>query len=195
MQRAVSGPSVEIVFVCTGNRARSPLAEVLLRRRADGLPVRIGSRGTSELGPVSALTEMARAASDLGVDLSEHRAAAIGPESLRDADLVIGFEPFHVAAAVVDGGAARERTFTLPELVELASVHDAEGAEDLEQRVRGVVLGAHGRRAGSVPSRAAIADPLGASTAVFGDTARQIEHLVARLADVLFGPPDATRRL
>jgi protein-tyrosine-phosphatase len=195
VQGDASGPNVEIVFVCTGNRARSPLAEFLLRRRADGLPVRIVSRGTSELGPVSALTEMARAANDLGVDLSGHRATAIGPESLRDADLVIGFEPFHVAAAVVDGGAARERTFTLPELVELASVLDAEGAAGLEERVRGVVVGANGRRTGSVPSQASITDPLGGSAAVFRDTARHIEGLVARLGDVLFGPSDATRRL
>ena len=37
-------------------------------------------------------------------------------EQVRNADLVIGFEPYHVAAAVVDGGAARERSFLLREL-------------------------------------------------------------------------------
>ena len=35
----------EVVFVCTGNRFRSPLAESLLRAATEGLPVRVRSLG------------------------------------------------------------------------------------------------------------------------------------------------------
>ena len=47
------------------------------------------------------------------------------PGSLRDSDAVVGFEPVHVAAAVLEGGAPTERAFLLRELVELLEQEDA----------------------------------------------------------------------
>jgi low molecular weight protein-tyrosine phosphatase len=177
---------VEIVFVCTGNRARSPLAEALLRERTSGLPARVASRGTSDVGRAPVLEGMASAAARLGIDLSRHRATPIAPMELRDTDLVIGFEPFHVAAAVVDGGAARERTFTLPDLVELVSPLGPDASADLRERFASVVTGASNRRGSTHWSAGSIADPLGASSRVFDETAMTISSLVTQLADALF---------
>jgi hypothetical protein len=42
----VSDASFEVVFVCTGNRFRSPLAAALFGRATAGLPVSVSSRGT-----------------------------------------------------------------------------------------------------------------------------------------------------
>jgi protein-tyrosine-phosphatase len=177
---------VEIVFVCTGNRARSPLAEALLRERISDLPVRVASRGTSDVGQAPVLAEMANAAGRFGIDLSRHRATPLAPMELRDTDLVIGFEPFHVAAAVVDGGAARERTFTLPDIVALVSPLGQDASADLRERFASVVTGASNRRGSSHWSAGSIADPLGASSRVVDETAMTISSLVTQLADALF---------
>ncbi len=63
-----------IVFVCTGNRARSPLAEAFLRAKIGNRAVRIESYGTLELGPEPAMPEAIAAASALRIDIRGHRA-------------------------------------------------------------------------------------------------------------------------
>ncbi len=77
-----------------------------------------------------------------------HRAVALGRGEFGGADLVLGFEQYHVAAAVVDGGAARSRTFTLPELVELASAPADVTTLDVRERIALVTEAAHRRRVG-----------------------------------------------
>ena len=41
---------LQVVFVCTGNRFRSPLAAALFREATSGLPVDVRSMGTSVTG-------------------------------------------------------------------------------------------------------------------------------------------------
>ena len=109
----------DVVFICTGNRFRSAIGEGLMRRLTEGLPVRTTSAGTLDLGPVGALPEALELGPSLDLDLNEHRARCVSNVDLSDADLVLGFEYHHLAAAVTEGGARRERAFTLPELVTL----------------------------------------------------------------------------
>ena len=138
-----------VTFVCTGNRARSPVAQELLRRLVTGRDVSVDSYGTLDLGPVAALPEADAAARRLGVELGGHRARALRPGVLGDVDLVVGFEPTHVATAVVDAGARRERCFTILELVELLEAVPPHGFGSPEA----VVAQAHARRSGSPLSR------------------------------------------
>lgn len=181
---------VRIVFVCTGNRARSALAAALLQRQTEGLPVLVESCGTLDLGAVPALPEALRAGARLGLDLSAHRATALASGSLADADLVLGFEPSHVAAAVVDGGARRERAFTLPELLAQAPFSPPVG--ELHERIAFVAERAHAQRRGSPFSAPSVPDPLGGAPEVFDRTAARIDALVAELARELLRPVDAT---
>jgi protein-tyrosine phosphatase len=108
--------SFELVFVCTANRGRSPVAETIARSLTPA-DVSVASCGIRAVPGLPPLPEAIVAAKKLGFDISGHRSAPLERESLQDADLVVGFEPIHVATAVVEGGAQRDKAFTLPELV------------------------------------------------------------------------------
>jgi len=117
---------------------------------------------------------------------------------LREVDLVIGFEPAHVAAAVVDGGASVARAFTLVELVELLrEVRPDMGAPS---RFALAIERAAAARRSNVLSAASIADPLGGTLDHVRRTAELIDELVTELAEHVFGVegtssrPPATRR-
>jgi protein-tyrosine phosphatase len=112
-----SSDDFDVVVICSGNRFRSPIAEAVLRREADGLPVRVRSFGTMDLPSGHALSEALELAPGYGLDLMSHRSHPLAGRDLSDADLVIGFEQIHVAMAVVGAKALRERTFLITELV------------------------------------------------------------------------------
>jgi protein-tyrosine phosphatase len=184
----MSGP-FQVVFICTGNRFRSPLAAELFRSVAVGVPIAVRSFGTLDLGSMTALPEAVEHAGRLGVDLTGHRATCLAGDTLDDPDLVLGFERAHVAAAVVEAGARRERTFTLPELVDLLELDDAlpRGAEPLAQaRAALVRADARRRESGGTAGYPELADPLGRGSRVAHDTADRIRELTTRLATLLF---------
>jgi protein-tyrosine phosphatase len=185
---AGEGP-FEVAFLCTGNRFRSPLAAALLSAETGDLSVEASSLGVLELGPVPALPEAIEVAETLGVDVTAHRARDLAQLDLEPFDLVLGFERMHVRAAVVDGGARIERTFTLPELVALLeSVPDPASGPDPLQRAQQRLAQAHeqrppGFRTAAVPE---IADPLGRAAREQRRIARELQELVGRLPRLLF---------
>jgi protein-tyrosine-phosphatase len=185
-----------LVFVCSGNRFRSPLAEAFVHRLTVGLPVDVQSFGTLPLGSVPALPEAVELAFWCGIDLGPHRARLVGQVPLAGAEAVLGFEQQHVRRAVVDAGAPRERSFTFRELVLL--LHDVEevDAETPLDRARQLVERASERRerpVGLVP-REEIPDPFGRSWRVYRETAEETRSLSLRLVERLFGVRD-TRTL
>jgi protein-tyrosine phosphatase len=177
----------EVVFVCTGNRARSALAEALFRYYAAGVEIGVSSVGTLPLGPMPPLPDAAEAGRRLEVDLSEHRARSIDQVDLRSADLVVGFEPGHVAAAVVEGGAPPDRTFLLGELVTLLDLQTSE--KDHRARARLVVADAGSRRTRTRarPGVRIVHDPFGRSSKAMQETAEEIDRLIRQLVAGLFG--------
>ena len=141
----------------------------------------VSSLGTLDLGPVPALPEAVTLAEELGLDLSSHRARHLG--NLRDHELVLGFERRHVMAAVVDAGASVERTFTLPELVELLNRLPAPSAD-----ARRRIAEAHAARPPDFRNRPLpeIQDPLGLPSPEQRAVARAVEEQVSKLAAALF---------
>lgn len=132
------------------------------------------------------------------LDISGHRARALHGQDLSSADLVLGFERIHLASAVVDANATRERTFTLPELVELLDQIDPRGRGDVVERARSVVgLAAEVRRSRGVePLLPEIADPWGGPPEVYRETAERVIELTRRLGERLLGitiSPDGRR--
>jgi protein-tyrosine phosphatase len=188
-------PDFELVVVCTGNRVRSPVAAGFLRMLLADVPAHVSSAGVLDLGPVEALPDAIETATALGLDLSAHRASCVMGRDLSGADLVIGFEQRHVATAVVDAKARRERTFLLTELVQLLErVLPATGADPVA-RAREAIARADALRGGRQPAAAAeIPDPLGGSIDVFRSTIGQVHDLTEQMATRLFGA-DAIRPL
>jgi protein-tyrosine phosphatase len=179
-----------VVFVCTGNRFRSPLAAALLRRETDGLPVEISSFGTLDLGGISALPEAGQAAERFGVDLTAHRTRQLGDQSLHDADLVVGFERMHVLKAVVDGGASRDSTFTLPELGVLLDRIEPPPESDPVARAREAVRRAARARPADDPTLQTVPeleDPLGLPRTQQMEVAEWLGELTSQVRRGLFG--------
>ncbi len=108
-----------VAFVCTANQFRSALAEAVCAHLLTGAPVEVTSFGVLDRPSSPPLKPAVDVARKLGIDLSRHRSRSLERGALADMSLVIGFERSHVAAAVVDGGAAPDRTFLLTELVQL----------------------------------------------------------------------------
>ena len=77
----------EIVFLCTGNAARSVMATVLFRERADGFLVRGAGRHVFEGQPMRVRTRTALAS--LGLADPTHRSAQLWELDARRADLVV----------------------------------------------------------------------------------------------------------
>jgi len=177
-----------IVFVCTGNRFRSPLAAELFRRATGGVPVDVASVGTLDLGALPALPEAVEQAARLGIDLSTHRARSM--QSLQAADLVVGFERIHVVTAVVEGGASRERAFTLTELVHYLDLFHPPADADSLERARLAIALANGARPPNqlLSAVGEISDPLGKSRRAQRQIAEQLQLLTDRLAMALFRP-------
>jgi protein-tyrosine-phosphatase len=150
------------------------------------LPVRAASLGILDIGPQPALPEALRVAHTLGLDLTSHRARTVRSVSLRDADLVVGFERKHTASAVVDGHAARARTFTLPELVELLETSPSplvRGGSIERARARIAEAGARRGRAADPPE---LPDPMGMTWREQVAIAERLRDLVGELSDLLF---------
>ena len=82
----------KILFVCSGNTCRSPLAEVIARQvlapRLD-FEVSIGSAGTSAFAGSSASEHSVDVAREHGLDLADHRSRPLTPALVREADLIV----------------------------------------------------------------------------------------------------------
>lgn len=89
-----------VLFVCTGNTCRSPMAEGILKKIAEELPnspVRIDVQSAGTMGLIGhPATELAiEVSSQYGVDISDHKSQDLTPELLESADLVLAMAAEH----------------------------------------------------------------------------------------------------
>jgi len=95
--------SFVVMFVCTGNTCRSPMAHGILQsmiEKENLKDVTVISTGTGTLDgyPVS-LNSAAAAAKD-GIDISQHHSTAITPELIDDADLILTMSYEHLFSVI-----------------------------------------------------------------------------------------------
>lgn len=86
-----------LMFVCTANICRSPMAEGLARAEADrrGIPVEIRSGGVLGLIGRAAATNAVRACAEVDTDISQHASAGVTSEDAAWADAMLVMEMRH----------------------------------------------------------------------------------------------------
>lgn len=111
-----------ILFVCTANRYRSPIAaacfedESLKRKQRDQWSVL--SAGTWTTDGLPAMPEAIQRAKQVGLDLQGHRSRAITGDMLQAADLVLVMESGQKEALQIEFPFCREKILLLSEAAE-----------------------------------------------------------------------------
>lgn len=109
-----------ILFVCTANVCRSPMAGALFQRQLEqaGLAEawRVESAGTWGRAGVPASRKAQRVIREWGCDISTHRAQIVNEALLRQFDLILTMERGHKEALHLEFSAHAARIFLLSEM-------------------------------------------------------------------------------
>ena len=98
---------LRLLFVCTGNTCRSPMARVIAERtleRSGWDAAEIRSAGVSAVSGSMASDGAIHAAADHGLDLDGHRSSPLSEELVEWADLILTMGVHHLLAVENKGG-------------------------------------------------------------------------------------------
>ena len=105
-----------ILFICTGNVCRSPMAEALFRRAAAGRgEFRVLSAGLGAVDGQPPTAHSVTAMLELGIDISSQRSRMLTTDLVREADYIFGMTRSHVDAIALLYPQVAEKTFLLRE--------------------------------------------------------------------------------
>lgn len=187
---------MHVLFICTGNLCRSPIAERLattwLQHGSGGLErdgVRITSAGLLAADGDPMDPRSAAALVGLGGDPSGFRSRRLTSELTADADLVLTMTRRHRRSVLEMTPRGLRRTFTLREAAVLLRRADLGGLArtPVDERARQLGLRLDAQRAWHASSRSDdIEDPFGRRMPVHQGVAHTIATALRPLTDVLF---------
>lgn len=175
---------VTVLFVCTGNWHRSPIAEHVLRTRLDELGVRdliVRSAGTMARSGHALPAGTLRVLAERGIDASGFVTTTLDVAALADVDLLVAAAREHRAAAVTLRPALLKGAFTLRELARICRTIDTVELTATTAATRLLELArlAASRRSLTMPAEPSLddlGDPIGQSHVEFVHCA---DHIAA----------------
>lgn len=182
---------LRVLFVCTGNICRSPMAEHLLRSHLGG-DVIVASAGTHGLVGEGMQPHALDVLHERGIDGGAFRAKVLQAHQIQGADLILGATREHRAAAVVLDPRAVRKTFTIREFDRLLSLVDQTvlPSGDLQGRGQALVAAAAAQRGMVRPDHPAdddITDPYGGPRPGYVSCAALIDAALTRPVALLGG--------
>ncbi len=109
-----------VLFVCTANRCRSPMAEALFRdlvQKQDGQTRwRVSSAGTWAVDGLPAMPLAEAVMEELGLDIKSHSAHIVDHELLSSFSLILVMERGHKEALQVEFSEIAKRIYLLTEM-------------------------------------------------------------------------------
>ena len=104
-----------LLFVCSGNTCRSPLAEAVAAhavKERGWTHVAVASAGTGAVEGAPASENSVLVGAERGLDLGAHRSRPLEAGLVDWADLILAMSPSHLAAVVELGGAEKVAMLT-----------------------------------------------------------------------------------
>ncbi len=146
-----------ILFVCTGNICRSPMAEGLFRHAVKGRgDFRVISAGVGAVDGQPPSAHAVRALKELNIDISRQRSRMLSSEMVNQADFIFGMTHGHVDAVTLLYPQAVEKTFLLRDFDETLDIYEKD-----------------------------ISDPIGGSFEVYAACRDQIEQGIVSLLNFI----------
>jgi protein-tyrosine phosphatase len=180
-----------LVFICTGNICRSPMAEAIARRELE--------RGSDEVTVISAgllsagrrpPAETTKVMERLGLDVSAHRSQRLEDALEPPPDVILAMARAHARAVVGDAPELFSRTFALKDFVRRGSSAGPRMAgEDLPAYLARVGNGRSFASLAGATSTDDVADPIGAGLRTYEKCAAEIGDLVTAALALLWPRP------
>jgi len=121
-----------VLFVCTGNTCRSPMAEGLARKALEGrTDWQIASAGIGAVNGQPPSPHAVTALRQLGIDISGHRSRMLTGQAVREADFIFALTRSHAEGILYFHPEAAEKVFLLREFDSSADATDQDVADPI----------------------------------------------------------------